>query len=105
VTVDVNTGNIFHFGLPLALCLIGFHGVFFYANLWLKAAGWTLFQLGLMVFLWELAPPGNPLPHVLILLVLACTFAVGILLSVFCLKISRQFKTVDGGEIAKRGLK
>jgi multisubunit Na+/H+ antiporter MnhC subunit len=102
--VDVNAGNILHFCLPLALCLVGFHGVFFYANLWRKAAGWGLFQLGLMVFLSELAPPGNPLPHVLILLVLACTLGVGILLAVFCLKLGKQFKTAGGGE-TKRGSK
>ncbi len=103
--MDVNIGNLVHFGFSLAFCLIGFHGVFFYSNLWLKMTGWCLFQLGLMLFLAALAPPASPLPYVLILLMLVCTFAVGILLSVFCLKIGKQYKTPGGGETAKRGSK
>jgi hypothetical protein len=103
--VGVNAGNILHFCLPLVLCLIGFHGVFFYANLWRKAAGWCFFQLGLTAFLWQLEPSGVPLPTVLIILILACTVGVGILLGVFCLKLGRRYKTLDGGDIANRGSK
>jgi multisubunit Na+/H+ antiporter MnhC subunit len=100
--VDVNYGNLFHFCLPLALCLVGFHGVFFYSNLGRKALGWCLFQLGLVSFLLQLEPSASPLPCVLILLILACTAAVGVLLSVFCLKLGKKHKTLDGGEIAGR---
>jgi multisubunit Na+/H+ antiporter MnhC subunit len=103
--VDVNYGDLFHFGLPLALCLAGFHGVFFYSNLGRKALGWGLFQLGLVSFLWELQASGSPLPSVLILLILASTAAVGVLLAVFCLKLGKKYKTLDGGEIAGRGPK
>jgi hypothetical protein len=88
--------------IPLALCLAGFHGVFFYANLWRKTLGWCLFQLGLVLFLWELAPPGCSLPYVLALQILAATAGVGIFLGLFCLKLGRRYKTLDGGEIAKR---
>lgn len=103
--MGVDAGNLLHFGFPLALCLIGFHGVFFYADPWRKAAGWCLFQLGLMAFLSDLAPPGSPLPQVLILLILACTTGVGIFLGVFCLQLGRRNKPPGGGEIGKRGSK
>ncbi len=103
--MDVNPGNVLHFSLSLAFCLIGFHGVFFYSNLGRKAVGWGLFQLGLAAFLWKLGPPGSPLPMVLIGLIVACTAGVGILLAVFCLKLERRHKTLDSREIGKRGSK
>jgi multisubunit Na+/H+ antiporter MnhC subunit len=103
--VGVNNANLIYFCLPLALCLAGFHGVFFYSNLGRKIFAWCLFQGGLVSFLWKLESSGSPLPFVLILLLLACTTAVTLLLTVFCLKLGKKYKTLDGGEIAGRGLK
>ena len=103
--MDVNNGNLFHFCLPLALCLVGFHGVFFYSNLGRKALGWCLFQFGLASFLWQLEPSGSPLLPALILVILASTAAVGVLMAVFCLKLGKKYKTLDGGQIAGRGNK
>jgi hypothetical protein len=103
--VDVSYGNLFHFCLPLALCLVGFHGVFFYSNLGRKALGWFLFQFGLASFLWQLEPSGSPLLHVLILLILASSAAVVVLMAVFCLKLGKKYKTLDAGQIAGRGSK
>jgi len=81
---------------------VGFHGILFYDHLGRKTAGWCLFQLGLVYFLWQLVSLGSPLPVVLILLILASTIAVGTLLFVFCVKLGRRFKTLDGKEIGRR---
>lgn len=101
----VNLGNAFHYIVPLAFCLAGFHGVFFYTNLLGKAASWCLFQMGLISFLFLLAPQAGPVPSALSLLISAVTFAVGIVLTVFCLKLGRRHKTLDANEIAGRGSK
>lgn len=96
----VNLGNILHFIFPLAICLIGFHGVFFYSNLSRKAGFWCVFQMGLELFLIQAAPTENAMA--LALLVGSVTAAVGALLFAFCLKLRRRYKTFDGAEIANR---
>ena len=62
------------------LSLIGFHMVFFYQDWAKKILGWCLFQTGLVVFLWSLAPGGPPLARVLALLIMAVTLSVGLVL-------------------------
>jgi multisubunit Na+/H+ antiporter MnhC subunit len=91
--------------LALLLCSIGFHGLFFYADLAKKTLAWVLFQAGLVVFLLGLAPGGPMLPKVLALLVSVVTLAVGMVLALFCRKFWKQYKTLDSNEIAKRGAK
>jgi hypothetical protein len=91
--VAVDLGNAFHFILPLALCLAGFHGVFFYAAPWKKTASWCAFQLGLAVFLFQLASQDNSFPAALAFLVLATTLGVGIMLRAFCVKLGKRTST------------
>jgi hypothetical protein len=103
--MGVNLSLLFHYFIPLALCLGGFHSVFYHSHLGRKAAGWCLFQAGLAAFLFEIAPAGSALPRVLLLLVFASTLVVGLFLAALCLKIEKKFKTLDDGEIGKRGSK
>jgi len=86
--------------LAILLCLVGFHGIFFYSNLAWKTFGWGLFQSGLALFLWVLGPAA--LPRVLVFLILGVTLAVGMTLTLLCRKIRKQSKTLDGRVLAKR---
>jgi hypothetical protein len=95
-------GSAFHYLIPLVLCTVGFHGVFYYSNLWKKTAAWCVFQLGLIVFLLQLAPIGGSFSLALVLLVAFSTLAVGATLGMFCLKLARRHKTTDGDEITRR---
>jgi len=101
--VGVDLGNAFHYFIPFLLCLIGFHGVLFHASPWGKTGAWCSFQLGLAVFLLQLASPSNPLPLALAWLVLAVTAALGILLALFCVKWGGRPKFSEGGKTSKRG--
>ena len=98
--MSANFGSVLHFLVPLALCLAGFHGVFFYSNLVKKAAAWCVFQMGWVVFLLLTASTENA--KVLAFVVSAVLAVVGALLFAFCLKIRRRYKTLDGAEIAGR---
>ena len=96
---------IIHHGMAILLCLVGFHGVFFYGNLAKKTVAWALFQIGLIVFLYQLISSGAPLPSVLAIEVTSVTLVVTVLLGIFCVKLNRRHKTLEGAEIAKRGPK
>jgi multisubunit Na+/H+ antiporter MnhC subunit len=100
--VNASMENFIHYGAAMALCLAGFHGLFFQGNLAKKAAAWCLFQIGLMIFLFQLASSGAPLPLALCLEVAAVTVAVTVLLGVFCLKLRRRHKTLEGDELSGR---
>jgi hypothetical protein len=95
--------NVFHFIAPLALCLAGFHGVFFHGEPWKKTASWCAFQAGLIVFLLQLASRENPFPVALALSTLACTAAVVVLLSAFCVKSGGRLKPPEAGKNSRRG--
>lgn len=94
--------NLFYYGVPILLCLVGFHGVFFHASLAKKTISWCALQAGLVVFLVGLAPAGHALPLSLTLLTVGITLAVGTLLAAYCLKFWKKHKTLHGGNIARR---
>jgi len=94
-----------HHGFAIVLCVVGFHGVFFYGNLAMKTAAWALFQIGLIVFLYPIISSGVPLSVVLAIEAASITLAVSVLLGIFCAKILRRHKTLEGDEIAGRGSK
>ena len=87
------------------LCLVGFHGVFFYGNLAKKTVAWALFQIGLIVFLYQLISSGAPLPSVLAIEVASVTLVVTVLLGGFCVNLNRRHKTLERDELTKRGSK
>ena len=97
--------TIIRHGLAIVLCLVGFHGVFFYGNLAKKTVAWALFQIGLIVFLYQMASSGAPLPSALAIEVASLTLVVTVLLGLFCVKLNRHHKTLEGSEIARRGSK
>jgi multisubunit Na+/H+ antiporter MnhC subunit len=99
--VNANPENFLHW-VTLILCVVGFHGLFFYRNLALKAASWCLFQIGLMVFLYQWVSFGGPLPAALIFQLAGVTLATALLLGGLCLKLWRRYKTLDGSEIARK---
>jgi hypothetical protein len=103
--VAASISTSLHYGFPLIFCLAGFHGIFFYSNLWKKTGSWCAFQAGLILFLIQLAPLGGSFPLVLALLTAASTLGVGGFLALLCMKISKRFKTTEGGEIGKKVLK
>ncbi len=94
-----------HYGAAMAFCLAGFHGIFFQSNLAIKTAAWALFQIGLMVFLFQLASSGAPLPLTLLVEVASVTVAVTVLLGIFCVKLRRRHKTLEGDELSRRASK
>ena|SRR5579872_2744067 len=94
--------TIIHYGAAMVLCLAGFHGVFFFGNLLKKMVAWCFFQIGLIVFLFQWAFSGAPLPAALVFEVAAVTSAVVVLLWVFCVKLRKRHKTLEGDEIAER---
>lgn len=98
----VDPGNAFHFLIPLALGLAGFHGVLFYRGPWKKTASWVLFQLGLVVFLLQLASKDNAFPMVLACATLAATVGVSVVLASFGLKWGGRVKVPEGGKTARR---
>lgn len=100
--MSVNQTNFLPYILPMILCLAGFHGIFFYGNLARKTAAWAVFQLGLIFFLVQLSSAAGPLPRVLALEAATACLSVSILLAVFCLKMWKKHKTLEGGEIAKK---
>ena len=91
------------FLIPFGLCLVGFHGVFFYSNPWKKVASWVSLQAGLVLFLLVLSPSGNAMSRSLALLTAACGLAVGILLSVFCARIGDRPANAGPGSPSRRG--
>lgn len=101
----VDLGNAFHYFAPLALCLAGFHGVFFHWEPWKKTASWCAFQAGLIVLLLQLASKENPFPAALALITSACTAAVVILLGIFCAKLGGRLKSPEAGKNGRRGSK
>lgn len=101
----VDLGNAFHYAVPLALCLAGFHGVFFHSGPWKKTLSWCAFQAGLIVFLFQLTSKDNPFPAALALSTSACTAAVVILLGVFSLKLGGRTKSPESGKNNRRGPK
>jgi hypothetical protein len=103
--VSVNTNPLIHYAFVLIFCLGGFHGIFFHGNLVKKTASWLAFQMGLIVFLFHLAPSGAPLPPALAMEVAAVALVVTVLLGVLCLRLRGRFKTLDGDLIARRVFK
>jgi len=101
--VGVDLGNAFSYFIPLLLCLGGFHGVLFFVTPWKKAAAWCVFQMGLVVFLFQLLSPSNPLPLALAWLILAVTAALGLLLGIFCVKIGVRAKPSESARPTRRG--
>lgn len=100
-----DSGIPFQYFLPLALCLAGFHGTFFYFSLWKKAASWCAFQAGLVLLLFLSAPTGNALAHDLEILITAATLAVFIYLSFFCAKGEGRLKPAESGKKSRRNFK
>lgn len=98
-------GNVFHFFIPLLLCLIGFQGIWFYSEPWKKTVSWCAFQAGLAVFLLQLTNHENPFPLALALVILTSTAATGLLLAVFCAKLGSHPKSSEGGKSARRSSK
>ena len=101
--MGVNLTHALVFLVPFGLCLVGFHGVFFYSSPWKKAASWVSLQAGLVLFLLVMAPPGNAMSRSLALLTAACGLAVGILLSVFCARIGDRPANSAPGHPSRRG--
>lgn len=95
-------GNALHFFIPLAFCLVGFHGALFYLGPLKKTASWCLFQLGLFVFLFQLASTTNPFPCALALVILAVTTGMAILFAAFCMKAGGRTKIENGKTARKR---
>lgn len=96
------SANSLHLILPAVLGLVGFHGLFFYDHLAGKTASWLLSQLGIIGFLLSFPTAAGPLPRVLALEAGAVGLALSLLMGVFCLKLWKIFKTLQGGEISKR---
>jgi len=96
------SANSLPYIVPILLCLIGFHGLFFYDNLARKTAAWALFQVGTVLLLFQLTSAAGPVPRVLVLEAAALGFSVTLLLGVLCLKLWKKNKTLQGDEIAKR---
>jgi hypothetical protein len=94
--------NLVHYGIAGVLLLAAVQGLFFYSNLVKKVLAWCLFQVGLVVFLLLLMPPGRYLCLAVALLILAVTLSVGMFLGAFCVKLGRQYKTMNGAEISRR---
>ena len=90
--MGVDLGNTIHFFIPFLLCLVGFHGVFFYSTAWRKTAAWCAFQAGLVVLLFQLASDQNVFPLALAWLTLAVTGALALLLGIFSLKLGGKTK-------------
>ncbi len=98
----VDLGNAFHFLIPLGLCLAGFHGVLFYPAPWKKTASWCAFQLGLVVFLLQLASKTNPFPAAIALSILAVTLGTAVLFVAFGVKAGPRAPMPKIGKTPRR---